>query len=337
MSKWLLLVFFTLSTGNILLAQQTRLEIKGTGASAYLEHVVTPKENFFSVGRMFNVNPKELASFNHLHFASGLNVGQVLKVPLTKTNFTQKEVAGADELLIPLYHSVVAGETLYRLGVNYNKVSLASIKRWNHLASDALTVGSPMIVGFLKVNKQESSLANEQPMTSAPAEPEAKQENPVPPVSNASDEKPQPAPTPSSEPAATQTQTAEAKTKQAVATGATAASSGTNTSGGYFKELYDQQTEGKTTVDKAGAAGVFKSTSGWQDAKYYCFSNDAAAGTVLKITNTTTGKSVYAKVLDAIPDISQNQGLITVISNAASEALGTDQNKFDCKITFVTQ
>ncbi len=124
-----MLVFFTFITSNFLWAQQNNLEIKGTGSSMYVEHVVTPKENFYSVGRMFNINPKELASFNHLHFASGLNIGQVLKIPLSKNNFTQQEIAQPNEALIPVYHTVTSGETLYRLGVNYNKVSLASLKK----------------------------------------------------------------------------------------------------------------------------------------------------------------------------------------------------------------
>ncbi len=110
-----------------------------------------------------------------------------------------------------------------------------------------------------------------------------------------------------------------------------------NTTAGYFKNLYERQTAGTTTIDKTGTAGVFKSTSGWQDKKYYCFSNDAAAGTILKITDNATGKSVYAKVLDAVPDISQNDGLVAVISNAAADELGAGENKFDCSLTFARQ
>src|SRR5690242_9246133 len=167
MSKRLTLVIFSVIASNFLWAQQ-KLEIKGTGQNIYIEHIVTPKENFYSVGRMFNVSPKEIAIYNHLHFASGLSIGQRLKIPLTKNNFTQEEVAQANEALIPVYHTVTSGETLYRLGVNYNKVSLASLKQWNHLTSDALSVGTPMIIGFLKVDKAQSPLANEQPVSITP-------------------------------------------------------------------------------------------------------------------------------------------------------------------------
>jgi LysM repeat protein len=340
MSKWLMLVCFTFIASNVLRAQQNKLEIRGTGQGIYLEHVVTPKENFYSVGRMFNINPKELAAYNHLHFASGLNIGEVLKIPLTKTNFTQEEVAQPNEVLIPVYHTVVAGETLYRLGVNYNKVSLASLKKWNNLSSDGLSVGTPMIIGFLKVNKDQSSLAKGQAITDVAIAPQTKKEKAeekpaeikskktgtaqVPTTVNTESEQPEPQATAGSNTNVTVTPTSAAGNSADIPTG-------------YFKNLYEKQTSGNSTTNKNGTAGVFKSTSGWQDAKYYCFSNDAAAGTILKITDNATGKSVYAKVLDAIPDISQNDGLITVISNAAAEHLGAGDNKFDCTVTFARQ
>jgi len=340
MSKWLMLVFFTFLASNILWAQQSKLEIKGTGQAIYIEHVVTPKENFYSVGRMFNINPKELAAYNHLHFASGLNIGEVLKIPLTKINFTQEEVAAANEVLIPVYHTVTAGETLYRLGVNYNKVSLSSLKKWNDLNSDALTVGTPMIVGFLKVNKNQSSLAKGQSVGNLAVAPQTKEEKAeekpteikskntetatVSSAVNNENERPKPQATAVSNLNVTINQTATSDNRTDISTG-------------YFKNLYEKQAAGSSTINKNGTAGVFKSTSGWQDGKYYCFSNDVAAGAILKITDNATGKSVCAKVLDAIPDISQNDGLVTVVSNAAAQQLGAGENKFDCSISFVKQ
>jgi LysM repeat protein len=333
MFKWLMVVFFSFVASNFLLAQQNKFEIKGSGSNVYIEHTVTPKENFYSVGRMYNVNPKELASFNHLHFASGLNIGQVLKIPLDKNNFTQVESAAVNETLIPLYHTVASGETLYRLGVNYNKVPLSSLKRWNRLSSDELSVGHPMIIGFLKVDKTQSSLAKKNSIANVQNTPEPKTEittetqlqKPVSDISSAPEK---------TEVPATKPQVPAARTSSSISV---TTNNNPDFSGGYFKNLYEQQTANKSTIDKSGSGSVFKSTSGWHDKKYYCFSNDAVAGTVLKITDNATGKSVYAKVLDAIPDISQNEGLITVISNAAADALGAGENKFDCVVSFAKQ
>jgi hypothetical protein len=227
----------------------------------------------------------------------------------------------------------MAGETLYRLGVNYNKVPLSSLKTWNNLASDALTVGTPMIVGFLKVDKNQSALATKQsPANVAVAT--VPQETITPEVKVEKNDNPVVAASPTVQTAEPKSQPTTANNATTPVISTTTSPADNNTSGGYFKNLYEQQIAGKSTIDKNGSAGVFKSTSGWQDGKYYCFSNDAEAGTILKITNATTAKSVYAKVLDVIPDISQNDGLIIVISNSAADELGAGNNSFSCNVSF---
>lgn len=333
MAKWLILVVFVFFSNTIVKAQQNNLEIMGSGSSVYLEHVVTPKENFYSVGRTYNVNPKELAAYNHLHFATGLAIGQTIKIPLNKNNFTQVKTTHPGQALVPLYHTVLAGETLYRLGVNYNKVPLSALKKWNNLSSDELSAGQAVIVGFLKVDKNQSALANGEPapvVASATVAPPSNNTQPaatneattIPPSSNeAQPEQPKAEPAAKSNPPLTITPT-------------NAAAPDNNNSTDYFKNVYDQQTTGNVITDKNGTAGIFKSTSGWQDGKYYCFSNDAAAGKVIKITNGATGKTVYAKVLDVIPDISQNSGLLIVISNSAADKLGAGEGNFSCTVSF---
>lgn len=332
MFKSLLLIIFTFITSGLLFGQQNEFEIQGNTNNLYLEHTVSPKENFYSLGRMYNVNPKELAAYNHLHFQSGLDLGQSIKIPLTKTNFTQISKPEANYNLIPLYHTVATGETLYRLGVNYHKVSLAALKKWNNMTSDAVSVGNRMIVGYLKVDKQLSSLNINNTNATATTVSEPKESNPVSqpvmqaPQNSAAKEK-------STENTATSTPSTQTEEPVAVQANPVNGKSG-NFSGGVFKQLYSEQTATKAPESKSGTAGVFKSTSGWQDGKYYCFSNDAAAGTILKISNSASGKSVYAKVLDTIPDIQQNSGLIVVISNAAASELGTGDNKFDCSVAY---
>ena len=336
MAKWLITILITIITSNFLFAQQASFEIKGTGSNLYIEHKVAPKESLYSLGRLYNVSPKELAAYNHLQMESGLNVGQDLKIPLEKNNFSQTQLAKPNEVLIPVHHTVEPQETLYRLGVNYNKVPLTSLKKWNHLQSDAVSVGTPMIVGFLKVDKNQSSLSSQSATgVSEIVSVVKKEEKPVEKKPEVIAEK-----TPEvkiSEPANVQNndvRTGQPEEKK-VAVAHVNKKSNINFSGGFFKGLYDQQTEKKIPVNANGNAGVFKSTSGWQDGKYYCFNNEAAPGTILKITDNATGKSVYAKVLDAIPDIKQNEGLALVLSNAAAEELGSGENTFECALSFV--
>ncbi len=304
------------------------LLIQGASPNLYLIHTVAPKENYYSVGRLYNVPPKTLGTYNGLQFEKGLSLGQTIKIPLTEGNFSDGSNLSADEAAVPVYHVVQPKEGLYRVSANYNKVPLATLKKWNHLSSDVVSNGTKLIVGYLKVLKDQSALANNAqiPVADVPKKEEKKEvktekapqkevvlkekEKVKEPIKDEPKEKPKPKEEPVTFP------------------------KGNDHSGGYFKKLYNKQSESGQEIKESGNAGTFKSTSGWQDGKYYCFHNEALPGTILKITNNATNKTVYAKVLDAIPDIKQNTGLLIRLSNAAADELQVSDSKFDCSISY---
>lgn len=334
MVKWVsifLLVFFI---SNVSFAQKNDLIIEGTTPNLYLIHKVVPKENFYSIGRLYNVTAKGLASYNNLQFENGLSVGESIKIPLTENNFLQSGSAGEGEALIPLYHSVQPKEGLYRISIKYNKVPLTTIKKWNHMQSDAVSAGTPLIVGYLKVNKNQSALAGKaiKPNSDGINENAEPKPEPIKPAINP--ERLPPVKVPDADKQEKKDVTTPQTDEPKVTVTTVNTKSNINFSGGYFKKLYNDQTENKSPVNETGSGGTFKSTSGWQDGKYYCFNNDAPPGLVIKVTDNATNKSVYAKVLDAIPDIKQNAGLTIIISNAAAEELGSG-DKFDCTLSYV--
>lgn len=299
------------------------LTVQGTGNNLYLDHSVQPKESFFSIGRLFNVSPRDLASYNHLSMDNGLNIGQQLKIPLNNDNFIQNTTRSAVEALIPVYHNVASGETLYRIGVNYKNVPLANLKKWNNLTGDNVTQGANMVIGFLRVNKSESSLANQN--FEVPASSVAVSEKPAP-----QPQSPQQA-TPGDK-SGTETQVSSVP---ATPTPVLKTETAKNKKAGIFKSEFEKTASGIALESVSGSAAIFKSTSGWQDEKYYCFNNDVSPGSVIRISAAGSPNVVYAKVLDAIPDIKQNEGLKLVLSNAAADALGIRNDKFDATISFV--
>ncbi|MBC7888628.1 MAG: LysM peptidoglycan-binding domain-containing protein [Ferruginibacter sp.] len=342
--KRLLIVLFSIPF--FASAQNKPLVIEGVSPNLYINHTVAPKENYYSVGRIYNVSPKEVAPYNNLILDSGLSLGKTLKIPLSATNFLQTGNAAGDEVLIPLYHIVSGKEGLYRISMNYNKLPVETLRQWNKLAGDAVGNNTKLVVGYLKVKKELSPLANM--ATDKPADNPAKViENPdktviakervkpeasneiIPPAKKLAKETPIVADKIKKEPVA------EPVLKEITpVTKPVTYVRGKNFNGGVFKSDYDKQTSNKDVAGEKGEAAVFKSTSGWEDGKYYCLHNTSSPGTIVKVTNNSSGKSIYAKVLDIIPDIKQNSGLLVRISNAAAEELGAGDAKFDCTLSY---
>ena len=82
-------------------------------------------------------------------------------------------------------------------------------------------------------------------------------------------------------------------------------------------------------------SGIFKTTSGWEDAKYYLLMDKVQPGTIIKLINPSNNKAVFAKVLGEMAGIRQNQGYNIRISNAAAAALEiSEQDKFIIKTQY---
>jgi LysM repeat protein len=312
-------------------------------AQKVITHTVGPKESLTSIGRLYNINGRELANYNKIDYDKGLTTGQVLKIPaqnvsskaaapapvktepVVKAEVPLKVVSTSNKNGTPIYHTVARQETLYRISTIYNKVPITDIKKWNNLTSDALSEGTKLIVGYSgeKNVTETKTVAVKEPVKEVPVVEKPKKDD-SPRIKTAGEE---------------EINTKAKEEKKEVSQPKTPAVI-TNTkakdfNGGFFKNIFDDQTNNKQLVNESGTGGVFKSTSGWEDGKYYCLHNTATAGTIVRITNKTTGKSVYAKVLDMIPDIKQNAGLLIRISNAAADALGaTADSKIDYILSY---
>lgn len=346
--KRLLIILLLSPLLNI--AQKKTLLVEGAYPNLYLNHTSVAKENYYSIGRLYNISPKEIAPFNKLELEKGLTLNQVIKVPLTTTNFSQANDAAADESLVPVYYTVKEKEGLYHIATTYNKLPVSTLKQWNNIKGDAVAKGTKLIVGYLKVKTALSAFSSQAkivapaPVAVTPAPPPAKEivkptvaAEPLPVVKPPVKEKTivVPAPVKENVPPVVVAEPVKKETTQAVKTNAaTASTTGRSFNKAYFKPDYDKQTKQSSIVTENGSAATFKSTSGWEDGKYYCLHNTATPGTIIKITNTTSGKTVFAKVLDVIPDIRQNNDLLIRISNAASEELGAGENKFYCTLEY---
>lgn len=329
--KGVLIIAFLILTQCVW--SQSDMTVQGTSPDLYLLHTVQAKETWYGIGRIYNISPKDIAALNGVTMDK-LNIGQQLKVPLSAHNFTQDGKKGADEVFVPVYHIVQEKEWMYRISQNHNKIPVETLEKWNSVTNDHLQAGMKLVVGYLKVKTAQSSLAATGlkkivvPTTAPATETVVKTEKPADIKQEElkkvemkkEDVKKEIGAPPASEEKSSKT--------SAPVTPATEASY-TGYKGGYFKSMYSSN--GKST---AGNAGIFRSTSGWKDGKYYALMNNVPVGTIVKISYNSTNKSVYAKVLGQLPEMRESVGLTVRLSDAAAAELGAEMGKFYVDVAY---
>ena len=112
----------------------------------------------YSIGRIYNQSQRRLLLQWNYH-GKPLAIGQKIKIPLTEVNFTQDGKKAADEVFVPLYHTVQEGEWMYRISTTHKKVPVENLEKWNSVKNEQLKSGMQLIVGYLKVKQSQSVLA----------------------------------------------------------------------------------------------------------------------------------------------------------------------------------
>jgi LysM repeat protein len=318
MKKNLLLALFLFCSTMVF--AQNQLVVQSSDKGLYVNHKVAPKENFYSIGRHYNISPKEIETFNGLDMNKGLAVGQTLKIPLSAANFSQGIAKGQ-----PIYYVVQPKEGLYRVSLKNNNVLMAELRKWNKLSSDKVEPGQKLIVGFFLVSKDADNIAQrlepKQPETRQPAE---EKNEPVVTKQETVIVKEEP-----------KKQEPERRVEQPAAKQLSNVTANDGI-GGYFKSQFDLQIKSQPVkADQTASAGIFKTSSGWQDAKYYALLDNVEPGTIIRVINPTNNKAIYAKVLGEMSGIRQNQGYDVRISNAAASALNvSDTDKFIVRVNY---
>ncbi len=314
------------------MAQANELQVQGTSPRLYLVHTVQAKENWYSIGRLYNVNPKQLAPYNALNVEKALAIGQTVKVPLTAENFSQDGSKAGDEVFVPVHHTIQEKEWMYRISVNYNKVPIERLEKWNNINKDQAKAGVQLVVGYLKVKTGQSSLAAQgttkivqkdavavnPPEEKTPTVPEQKKTVAPSPVTDSED------------PSLVKNNNAKPETKPAVTNPVvTVSNTGTTAKGSYFKGQFEE-----TGKSVSGNAGIFKSTSGWSDGKYYALVNNVPVGTIIQVNNPVSGRAIFAKVLGNLPEMKESFGLVARISDAGAAELNATGVKFSVELRY---
>jgi len=294
----------------------------------YLEHTVGAKENFYSIGRMYNLSPKVIAPYNKLDLAtSGLSIGQKIKIPLNATNFWQTGVRTAQEVIIPLYYKLNTQTTLTLLAKQFN-TGASELKSWNQGIDNDLKKDTRVIVGFLKVDKTLSSFTpqavpvRKDPDVVVTPKPDVKTKD--------QDLQPKPDEKKTIKVDENKTPAPSVKKDTPVIT--------SYLGEGFFKNEYEAQLKASSeTKSGSGNSSAFKSTSGWTDGKFYLIADGIDRGTIVLVKHTVTGKIIYAKVLASLEEVKPNAGEKFILSEAGASQLGVKGNEFSVEIIWAIE
>jgi len=222
---------------------------------------------------------------------------------------------------------------------------MENLRKWNRLSTDKVTAGTKLIVGYLTTSEiQAVAVNNPSQKTETAAKPTTGNKDVAKTEANTKPEQKKEAAknseakgdvTGTEQKKVEATQPKEEPKKNVEVVQAKEDVKVKNNDQGYFKNSFDQQVRQQpATKEQTVTSGIFKTASGWNDAKYYVLMNGAEPGTIVRITNPGNNKTIYAKLLGEMSD-KQGEGLNIRISNAAANALDISAtDKFIVKLNY---
>ena len=349
------------------------LVVKPGSKGFFLEHKVAAKEGLFPIGRMYNVHPRHIANFNGIDFNKGLGIGQKVNIPLTDTNFKQNVNKGVPVYYVTEKESLanISVKSKAQIGDlrGWNSLTADNVPAGtkliigflitNEMQDKVVTVTPKAVVveeSVSNVKKQEASenkppvnepkkdVVAEESVSNVKKAEELKKQTDEPkkdiaknePIVNKEPEIKKEEP--KKEPEIKKEEPPVAKEKAKKNEPGTTPKDGLwdDAGAGYFKNNFYQQVKASPLKkEQTVTSSIFKTTSGWQDGKYYLLINGVEPGTIVKITNPSNSKTVYAKVLYAMDKIRENQGVDMRISDAAASSLAVSEtDKFILKVNY---
>lgn len=273
----------------------------------YTTHTIVKGETLTMLAKKYHSTVGDIMRLNSMNAKSQLKIGEKIKIPaspsaqkttVSKNTAKTKTIKNDSEVTT---HYVLQNETLYSIGKQFG-VTVEQLKEWNNLTDDNLHFGQQLAVSsdgaiLLAAKKNEKlSITTNTSGNATGANVTAQNSNPV-------------------------------ITTKAVNTSVTR-----DGRDSYFAKYFSVDGN-KNLKSLTGYATVFKTTSGWEDKKYYILMNDIPSGTIVKVSSPN-GNSIYAKVLWSLDDVPLNHGLNFRINDAAASALALNEPTFSLMVQY---
>ena len=139
--KFIQSVFLALA---LMAGSSIKVMAQASAESGYFLHTVTKGQSLYSISSMYNVSIDDIVRLNP-GSDKQIREGAALKIPQTVSNNSDK----------PVFHTIQAGETLYRLSVKYNITTQAICEANPGLSSENFRSGQVIIIPVQSASKTE--------------------------------------------------------------------------------------------------------------------------------------------------------------------------------------
>ena len=121
---------------SLQIGQNVKIPMSNKGGPEIITHVVRKGETLESIAKRYRVDVAALKTYNKIKNARRLQIGQKLKVPLSKRNVLAKN---QDKKM--LTYRVKRGDSLSKIASTFG-VSVSQLKKWNNFQGSMIYPGS---------------------------------------------------------------------------------------------------------------------------------------------------------------------------------------------------
>lgn len=281
----------------------------------YIPYRAKANETIFSIARKFHVPPAVLADHNGLNYQQEMPANKILNVPVAAYNYHKKSAQSSDARSI--YFRATADVSLSKVA-RASQVTQKTIQDWNGMYDTELRKGQVLLVGWVLYDATDMST---KAVAGANSKPGIAVQNAPPPPKVATKEQPM-----VKKIDAYTTTTSWTVKKDTVAQRKDTLQPG--------EELYLSQTGEGLNVTEEKGTGVFFKRVGKSGDLFFAFHNTAKRGSIIKITNVGTEKTVYAKVIGPLPKTATYYNAVIGISADAKAELDAMDDRAWCAISY---
>lgn len=334
---------------------QDSLGVETINGKLFVVHKVGPKETLYAISKRYNTTVDAIIQQNP-EVSSGLDIGQVIKVPYTKPVVTPAVTAGKGGFI----HVVAAKETLYSIARAYS-ISVDELKQWNNITDNSLSSGQELVIrkrntvttttavaetpvpsnnavpkGYHQVESKETlfsiaskySISVQQLRTWNALEGNelkiGQQLRVTPPQLEVQQQVTTTKDTPKDE-------IKDKATEQVIAPTATTTTAPKETTT-QPTTIRISESKNSDEISESGVAELIEGTEG--NRKYLALHRTAPVGTILKVRNEMNNREVFVRVMGKLPDNALSDKVLIRISKSAFDRLGAIDSRFRVQVTY---